>query len=479
MTQPVSLPYRPRLADHAVLRRHLVDGREQLVVHDMVREEMLEIDGRQLQILLGCDGTRDLGGIVLAAVRSGAYHRSSELEALLMELHERGLLADGIVADNQPTPAFPERPVEVLADFSLHCDGNGGCCSSYPAIAFLGDEMDRSRAAVPELWTAHGLGSVEEPGQPSVASFLPLTSSVAGSDWVVTLVDGRCPFLDEEQGCHIHRAAGAEAKPRGCQLFPASFADDGTAVRVSVVVECPCVLASLGRQDGEPLVLAEVKREGELPRCRIERLPEEIAVTPEATAPRGELRSWADALCARLEGMSDGVAGCWALGAAVDEAGLSIGAAELALEQASPPAPTALAMRLMALAGATSGKRESTAAWRSERDRARRLSVWLDDAAQALLDPAAVAARLAEGARWLAHERFYLRATLFGHHLWSREQSIAQALRDRATRLLLARQLAESVPPECQDDAAAPYPLTAVEVMMRGHGLVGYAKGLA
>ncbi len=478
MTQPVTLPFRPRLADHALLRRHIVGGREQLVVHDMLREEVLEIDDRQLQILRCCDGTRDLGGIELAAVRAGVYRRSSELEVLLIELQQRALLVDGIEVTSPPVEAHDERPLELLDRFTLKCDGNGGCCSTYSSIAFLEGEAERAVAAVPEVLTHARPGSGAEPTGKTAHLFLPLKGSVAGPQSAVTLVDGRCAFLDDDQRCRIHAAAGGEAKPRGCQSFPASFVDDGTAIRVSVAVECPCVLRSLGLSDGEPLVAAGALREGDLLLCRIVRLPAEIFVTPETMAPRIALRRWACGIAERFETIDDGVAACWALGAAVLDSGLSVAAAHRALDQAAPPPPGALSMRLMALAGTTRAKRESAAAWRSDRDRARRLSGWLDDAAQALLEPATVEARLAEAAPWVDQERFYLRATIFGHHLWSREQSLAQALRDRATRLLLARQAASSVPTECRDDASVPYPLTAVEVMMRGQGLGAYAKGL-
>ncbi len=478
MSQPVSLPFRPRLADHALLRRHLVGGRELLIVHDTLREEVLEIDERQLQILLGCDGTRDLGGIVLAAVRAGAYHRSSELETLLIELQQRGLLVDGIEVTHSPAQARGDRPLEVLDRFVLTCDGNGGCCQSYGSIAFSAAEADRAVAAVPELLADGRSGSGPGAARGAAHLFLPLTGSVAGAQCAVTLVDGRCAFLDDDQRCRIHSSAGGAAKPRGCQIFPATFVDDGTAIRVSVAVECPCVLASLGRTDGEPLIAPGTDWAGDLSACRIERLPLEIAVTPETTAPRAELRHWAAGVAERFDAVDDGVAAFWALGAAVLESGLSVPAAHQALDQAAPPTVGALTMRLMALAATTRAKRDSVAGWRSDQDRARRLSIWLDDVAQALLEPATAQARLADRPGLADHERFYFRATLFGHHLWSREQSLAQALRDRAIRLLLARQAACSVPPECQDDASVPYPLTAVEVMMRGQGLAAYAKGL-
>ncbi|MBI4952245.1 MAG: hypothetical protein HY908_09435, partial [Myxococcales bacterium] len=77
------------------------------------------------------------------------------------------------------------------------------------------------------------------------------------------------------------------------------------------------------------------------------------------------------------------------------------------------------------------------------------------------------------------HERLYLRARVWGHHLAASDRSLELALRDRAVRMLLARALARTDPGDGRDDAALRGPLAAVEMLMRGGGLDHYARALA
>jgi lysine-N-methylase len=439
-----------------------------------VREQILEIDERALTVLRGCDGTRDLGGVVLAAHRAGAYRLGSEIEQLLVALHTRGLLAEGLALGPCRPSAHPERPLEPLPGFTLVCDGHGSCCATYGSIAFTAAEAERACRLVPDAMT----GGRER-------MFLPLCGSVEAALTAVTLVDGRCPLLADDGRCRVELAAGHESKPLGCRRYPATFVDDGEAVRVSVGVDCPCVLASLGRLDGAPLCPAGVEREGQLePGTPVARLPERIRLGPDAFATRGGLRAWSrEVLDALAEGGRDPLASFWALADAVQHDGLDVVAARAALGQGEPPRAATLAIRLVALASRTRDRLESAAAWRSERDRTRRLARWLDQAAQGLLEPGRVEALLAAGPTEPEHERFYLRATVHGHHLVEEDQPLVGALRDRAVRLLFARAAGDEVrqgraPAGSAADPAATCPLAAVETMMRAQGLRGYAAGL-
>jgi len=472
--QTVRLPHRPRLNDQALLRRHQIDGDQRIVIFDTEREEVLEIGQRELDVLRCCDGTRDLGGVLLAAYSAGAYGRSSQIEQLLASLQQRGLLADGIAPRKREAERHPDRPLEVLADFSLQCDGNGSCCTTFSSVAFTTEEAERACCLVPDALASDRPEHV----------FLPTTGSVAGKTCAVTLVDGGCPYLAEDGKCRVQQTGGAGAKPRGCDIFPATFVDDGVAVRVSVAVECRCVISSKGCQDGSPLVPEGASTEADLlPLCRIVRLPEQVALTVEQSAPRGALRAWSEALAGPLTQLSDGVAACWALAESTTECGLDPEAAVAALEQPAAPTAPALGLRLLALAGTTRDKKESAAGWRSQRDRARRLSEWFDQVAQSLLEPAVVAELLEQGATDPAQESLYLSAIIHGHLLVDDKLNLVQALRDRATRLLLARALARSVrlgevPESCEQDPSLSCPITAVEAMMRGQGLRSYAMGL-
>ena len=59
------LPHRPRLAEHAQLRRHLVDGALRLMLLDAHSDEGYELEERDVELLLCADGTRDVGGVML------------------------------------------------------------------------------------------------------------------------------------------------------------------------------------------------------------------------------------------------------------------------------------------------------------------------------------------------------------------------------------------------------------------------------
>jgi lysine-N-methylase len=462
-----TLPYRPRLAEQGLLRRHLVDGELKLLLHDTRVGEALELTPDQLEQLLACDGTRDLGGVLLAAARRGAYRRASDIETLITELAARGLMADGTAPphpvldhpdDARPEPA--ERPIEVLEGYGLHCDGNGSCCTTYASVPFTRAERRRALAAMPEV--AERLGE---------RVFLPLYGSTEGNHSSVAMVNGACAMLGEDGHCGVHARAGAAAKPRGCWSYPAQYVDDGEAVRVSVAAECRCVMASAGREGGEPLVPAAVERAGQLvPGTRIAALPEEVVVSGARRAPRARLRAFTKRALALPT--SDGIASLWGFADAVERDGL-----DAALEpDPSPPPAAAMGYLLLSLAARTADNRLTVAGWRSERDRARRLAEWLDDAAQLLLEPAIQRDRLAGPDMLVEQERFFVRACLHGYQLGIGQRSVVQGLRDRAIRLLLARQLANTDPGVAADDPSVAYPITAVEVAMRGQGLASYAS---
>jgi lysine-N-methylase len=459
-----TIPYRPRLAEHAMLRRHVIDGIERSYVVDLGREELLEIDDEQLTVLRACDGTRDLGGVMLAVSRHGAYRRASAVETLLGELRARGLLADGLPPPPAPEVRVHDRPLEPLPDFALACSRHGACCSIYPSLPFERDVARRALELAPAV-----LG-----GDPR-RLFMPVSGSSPGERVAVTLVDGRCAFLAASGECSLQAAGGAAAKPAGCRQFPVILVDDGEAVRVSVAVECPCVLESAlaGDGRGEPLVASDARVEGDLPAGhRISRLPPEIEVSVTRTDPRAALRAWSLAVLASQP--TDAVAAFWALGEAASRLGLDPAAAREAAVAAAPSA-AALAADFAALADKSAQKRASMSAWRSERDRSRVLLGWIDDAAQALRAPEVVAARLAD-TRHAAAEAFYLRALVHGYLMVTARMPFAMALRDRAVRVLLARQCAVVAAPA---DPAAAHPLTAVDAMMRGQGLDGYVAALA
>ena len=116
----VVLPYRPRLAETAAIRRYRRDGEWSFSLHDERSGTVWPIEQRLAMMLTHCDGTRDLGGILLACSRSGVYQRASAIEAQLSELHQRGLLADGLAA-RAPKQQQQARPLEALPAYQFTC----------------------------------------------------------------------------------------------------------------------------------------------------------------------------------------------------------------------------------------------------------------------------------------------------------------------------------------------------------------------
>ena len=125
MSTDPTLPFRPRLADHVVLRRYVSNGREHVLIKNVVADEVMEIDPRTLRIIMCADGTRDLGGVMLAAVRAGVYRRASEIHEVLLDLCRRGFLVDGIESGPPAIVPEPARPLEPLDGYTLTCDANG------------------------------------------------------------------------------------------------------------------------------------------------------------------------------------------------------------------------------------------------------------------------------------------------------------------------------------------------------------------
>ncbi|MEO7329637.1 MAG: YkgJ family cysteine cluster protein [Minicystis sp.] len=463
-------PTRPRLGDHVLARRHLVGDEEHVVLHDLRTGRLVKIGPREWTLLAAADGTRDLPGVVLAAAREGAHAREPALRAYLGQLHEAGLLHD----DSQPpsseietletaplTP--PDRPLSLLPDFSLHCDGSGSCCRLYASVLFAPIEAARARALLPEILDG---------GARPERVFLPEHGPGPCAGAAVAMIDGRCAYLADSGWCKLHTKAGPTAKPLGCSLFPASFVDDGERVRVSTWVECACVLASVGRPGGAPLIDPAAQTRGDLdPAVHVARLPERALVRDGEHAPAASLRRFMDDLAACAP-PRDIPRALWSLADRLESKGLE----RTARFDPDPPSIDADALRpwIEALHARASRRARDDEAWRSDRDLARLGTIAIADATRALLLPSALAALLEQPPPAPASEAFSLRATLHGLRLIG-ELPLTHALRDHAVRLLVARAL----PPALgTDDRAFDHPLALLEAMLRGHGLSVYAHDL-
>jgi len=482
-----ALPTRLRLADHACVRRHVTDAGVVFVIHDLETGGLIKLGEREWKLLSCVDGTRDLDGVLLAAEQIGAGASRATLESFLGQLESVGLV-DGRRADGshdahaRPSSApssspAPSRSLDVLSGFRLRCDGRGSCCRLYASVLFSPEEEARARALCP---------TVEDAGMAPEQAFLP-AAGLRRNALSATLVHGRCAYLGEDDRCRIHAAGGASAKPAGCRLFPAQFVDDGERVRVTVAVECACVLASVGPSEhgepGEALVPDGAETAADLPpETVIDILPERVWLSaPDGEATRADLVRWSRALLDVVPRLEDAIHGLLRLATEVERRGLvdpnggwSAWARGSGVgEAASAVAPLASlhgwAEQLVLRA---SRKAEDDAAWRSERDLARQSMRWVGLAAADLLD-SKLLARVASQPT-TEEERFYVRAVVHGYELGV-ALPLADALRDRAMRLLVARAMPPVRPEALSADPAARHPLALVEALMRGHGLRAYA----
>jgi lysine-N-methylase len=312
---------------------------------------------------------------------------------------------------------------------------------------------------------------------------MPERGPVLESGAAVAFVEGRCAYFLEDGRCGLHARGGAGGKPLGCQMYPATFVDDGERVRVSIAVECGCVIESIGRapnrEGGEPLVPPGARARGDLDaRLYIAELTDSIELTSGgAEAPRAELIGWSRVVTEGASTAGDIPAALWRIAQAVEAQGLSEAGARDALSSSSNLSPPALRPWFEALAARAGRASEEDAYFRGDRDLVRRVKSWIAAACTALLDEHTCGDLLARGAPRPVEEAFYLRAIAHGHQLVS-DIPLAESLRDRAVRLLVARAL-PSVMATDEHDRALAHPLALVEAVIRGHGLAGYAADVA
>ncbi|MDC3962904.1 YkgJ family cysteine cluster protein [Polyangium jinanense] len=464
---PALFPSRPRLADHAVVRRHRVGDEDFWVLHDQRSGLAYRLGAREWGLLAQADGSRDLEGIVAAASRASTFAKVETLRAFLAALHEAGLLAEGVAPLPEPKVRGASRRLDPLPGFSLACDGRGSCCRLYASVIFRPVEEAYARALLPRVLDA---------GDHPERAFTPLQGSSACGASSVPLVDGRCAYLDGSGLCRLHAAQGAHVKPLGCQTFPALFVDDGEAVRVAPAVECACVLASAldPQPKGALLVPEGAQSSADLDEgILIVELPETLLLAPGKHGTRADLVRFMHAVV-DAPAPIDTAHALAALASSVETSDLDPAAATRALAEPAPLDVELLRPFFAALASHASRRARIDATYRAEHDLARHAVRWIEAASRALAEDPTLAAP-ASSTRARA-EAFYLRAGAHAYQLVSSDLPLAHALRDRAARILLARALPLVITRgEAQNEPALAHPLALVEATLRGHGLDAYA----
>lgn len=465
MSEP--LPTRPRLADHALARRHVVDDAEHVVIFDQRTGQVVLVSPQTWEALAVADGTRDVEGIRLAARRAGVVTSADEIARTLQQLHALGLVAGpserrgpARVVIERTTP--PSRPIEPLPRFDLRCDRSGACCRNYATVLMTTEDVERARAWLPD----HRVGSWR-----GERLFLPVAGSEPSALLAPAHRNGACGYLEPEGTCAVHRAGGLAAKPVGCAVFPTVFTDDGISVRASVKTECACVLDSATATAvviDEPWLDPTWQTAGDLPPLvAVQRLHERLALSAELTLPTAQVRAFVEAWFAAPT-PGDVAAAAWGMAATLQARGPDAGLE--AWSQSSPVAADEVAPWVSHLYARARRRAHDNAQWRSEADAVRSGVEWLAAAAAVLTDVEALAELLAAEPEDTATEHFYLRAAAHGYGMFDRP--LTDTLRDRAVRIWLSRVMRWLAPGA--RDAARRQPLARVDALLRGYGIGNY-----
>lgn len=484
---------RPRLSERALPRLHFVDGRCRVLLHDVETGDVVEIGPREWVLLAGADGSRDLEGILLSAnAREGVMVSAEALSGLLDGVRRAGMLADGpkprkktpgeegAAAARAPgeaaeppaeSPATPkeQRPIERLPGYSFHCDGHGSCCRLYSTVVFSPLEVARARSLRPDVLDC---------GEREEHAFMPVRGTGGtggeGAGLAVAIVDGRCAFL-EGSLCALHKAGGPKGKPLGCNLFPLALVDDGTRVRASVSVECSCVLASVGKPGGDPILAESVRVRGDVdPALVLDDLPAWVQIAGEAHSPRADYVRWSDAALEALDGAEDAARAAWALADALAAHGFDVERARAAIVEPPPVDLDLCGRHLAALADKASRRAKAQQAYRNDADLCRRGVAVIAAGATLLADRDVLEAVTLGAGAAPTDEAFYLRVALFGHQMVG--YPLVTSLRDRAVAMWVARTFplaADALYPG-EKEPAFLHPIALVEALFRGHGLRRY-----
>jgi lysine-N-methylase len=446
----------PRLSEHVIARRMVSGEDERVVLLDVRSSLVLPLDDEEWELLRWADGTRDLDEIVRAAAATGLDVGHDEARALFERLRGYGVMARG--PWGPPPPAAltpPDRPLDVLPGARFRCTADGPCCVVHRTIGLLDDDVERAAGLVPDV---------------DVRRFTPLRGTARSGEMAVTVVSGRCVYLDGHGLCRIHAAGGEAAKPAGCRSFPRRYVDDGLRVRVSMLTECACVLESMATGVGEPLVPPAARVAADLEdRAAIACLPPVLRVTRDGAAPLAEIRAHNEALLARSP--ADVPAALFALAAAVEAVGPRretarvLDATRLEVER--------VRHWLRALARHLAGFVEVAARYRDGDDVALRVAGWARAAADALAaadDPVPPAVRP-------DLERAAFELDLHGYRHVT-ELPLVLGLRERAVRLLIARALPAFMDVATRTDRRLREPISLVDAVFRAHDLHLYVNRL-
>lgn len=151
---------------------------------------------------------------LLAAVeRTGGTSRV-QAERELRQLILLGLLEGSCASfrDRLAQVAAGDAPApRALPGSRFACQHSGGCCRGYLFGPISADEKERIEALRPQQAL---------PALAGKTLFEPLRDVGGTSSYRLGTTGDACVFLEPDLRCGLHRAFGAEGKPRLCRLFP-------------------------------------------------------------------------------------------------------------------------------------------------------------------------------------------------------------------------------------------------------------------
>jgi Fe-S-cluster containining protein len=113
-----------------------------------------------------------------------------------------------------------------FADASYRCTECGDCCRGWDVPLLAGEAASFAKLIAPSRLKG-ALGRAKEID-------------------VISARSGRCAALELDEKCAIHAAHGGEKKPRACRIFPYTFVETPTEVRVGLSFACPAVVDAEG-----------------------------------------------------------------------------------------------------------------------------------------------------------------------------------------------------------------------------------------
>ncbi len=203
------MSWRPRLRPEVALEQE--EGRARL--HDALTGRRVPAGPLSCALAGLMDGRRSLEELLDAATAAAGRPRADAEGAL------RALLLLGLVEGaDEPTAAAlraprPSEEVAVLPGARFGCAGSGQCCHVFRPGPLEDDDLAALEAARPAIEAllpglpAEWVSAVEDGEDEAPRRYL-------------ARADGRCLFLLPDGRCGVHAAAGAEAKPGFCRLFP-------------------------------------------------------------------------------------------------------------------------------------------------------------------------------------------------------------------------------------------------------------------